>query len=100
MLQHSKETMNRETKKQKFNTDYSRREFIKAGALTVGAAAALTVSGYATAQAVVKPKGLPLSMAGYNFDRTRALIDGSVNSGCRQGIQTEGLLLLWHRAKS
>ena len=82
------ETMNRETKKQKFNSDYSRREFIKAS-LTVGAAAALPVSGYATAQAAVKPKGLPLSMAGYNFDRTRALIDGSVSG--LFAIQTESL---------
>ena len=39
--------MNRGAEKQKRNPDYSRREFIKAGALTVGAAAAISVSGYA-----------------------------------------------------
>jgi len=74
--------MNRDTEKEKLNADYSRREFIKAGALTVGAAA-ISVSGYASAQAAAKARGLPLSMAGYNFDRTRALIDGSVKiEGC------------------
>ena len=74
--------MNRDTEKEKLNADYSRREFIKAGALTVGAAA-ISVSGYASAQAAAKARGLPLSMAGYNFDRTRALIDGSVRiEGC------------------
>jgi len=83
--------MKRETKKQKFDSDYSRREFIKAS-LTVGAAAALPVSGYATAQAAVKPKGLPLSMAGYNFDRTRALIDGSVKiEGCDIHFKESGI---------
>ena len=70
--------MNREVEKQKSNPDYSRRGFLKAGALSIGAAAALSVSRYAPAQAAAKPRGLPLSMAGYNFDRTKALIDGSV----------------------
>jgi hypothetical protein len=44
----------------KVNQDYSRREFIKATALTVGAASALSVCGLAPAQAfvnAVKPDG-------------------------------------------
>ena len=73
-------TMNRDREKKRDDPDYSRREFIKAGALTVGAAAAISMSGHATAQAAVKANGFPLSMDGYNFDRTRALIDGSVNT--------------------
>ena len=40
--------MNRETGKEKVKQDYSRREFIKATALTVGVAGALSVSGLAT----------------------------------------------------
>lgn len=84
--------MNRDTDKEKRNPVYSRREFIKAGAFTVGAAAAMSVSGYAPAQETVKPKGLPLSMAGYNFDRTRALIDGSVKiEGCDIRFKESGI---------
>jgi len=41
--------MNRETGKEKVNQDYSRREFIKATALTVGAAGALSICGLAPA---------------------------------------------------
>ena len=40
--------MNRETGKEKVKQDYSRREFIKATALTVGVAGALSVSGLTT----------------------------------------------------
>jgi 4,5-dihydroxyphthalate decarboxylase len=70
--------MNRETEQKKVILDYSRREFIKASALTVGAAGVLSVCGQAPAQAADKPHGLSLSMAGYRFDRTKALIDGRV----------------------
>jgi len=70
--------MNRETEQEKVKPGYSRREFIKASALTVGAAGVLSVCGQVPAQAAGKPKGLPLSMAGYKFDRTKALIDGRV----------------------
>ena len=62
----------------KSSLDYSRREFIKATAITIGTASALSVSGFTPAQAAEKSKGLPLSMAGYKFDRTEALIDGRV----------------------
>ena len=81
--------MKKTAHKETFNPDYSRREFIKATTLTVGAAAALSVNGYAPAQAAAKARGLPLSMAGYNFDRTRVLIDGSVSG--LFAIQTESL---------
>ena len=70
--------MNEETEQEKVTPGYSRREFIKASALTVGAAGVLPVFGQVPAHAADRPKGLPLSMAGYKFDRTNALIDGRV----------------------
>jgi 4,5-dihydroxyphthalate decarboxylase len=108
-------TVNKETGKEKVNQDYSRREFIKATAITVGAASALSVyrlapvqaaekpkgltlsmAGYvyrlAPVQAAEKPKGLTLSMAGYKFDRTKALIDGHVKiEGCDIQFQESGI---------
>jgi 4,5-dihydroxyphthalate decarboxylase len=84
--------MNRETGTEKVNQDYSRREFIKATALTVGAASALFVFGLPPTQAAGKPKGLSLSMAGYKFDRTKALIDGRVKvEGCDMQFQESGI---------
>ena len=75
--------MDKAAKKEHPRQDFSRREFIKASALTVGAAGVLSVYGQVPAQAADKPKGLPLSMAGYKFDRTKALIDGRVRiEGC------------------
>lgn len=75
--------MNRETGKEKVNQDFSRREFIKTAALTVGAASALSVCGLPPAQAAEKSKGLSLSMAGYQYDRVAALADGRVKvDGC------------------
>jgi len=72
--------------------DFSRREFIKATALTVGAASALSVCGLLPAQAAGKPKGLSLSMAGYKFDRTKALIDGRVKiEGCDMQFEEAGI---------
>jgi hypothetical protein len=71
--------------------DYSRREFIKATALSVGAAGAFSVCGLAPVQAAGKSKGLSLSMAGYNFDRTKALIDGRIKiEGCDIQFQELG----------
>jgi len=71
---------------------FSRREFIKASALTVGVASVLSVSGLASAQTADKPKGLPLSMAGYKFDRTKALIDGRIKiEGCDIKFQESGI---------
>ena len=58
---------------------FSRRDFIKTAAITAGA---FSVSGMAqvlaAGTAAVKAKGQPLLMSGYNFDRTKALIDGRV----------------------
>ncbi len=84
--------MDRETDKETLNQDYSRREFIKAAVLTVGAASALSMYGLAPAQAAGKSKGLSLSMAGYKFDRTRALIDGRVKiEGCNIDFTESGI---------
>jgi 4,5-dihydroxyphthalate decarboxylase len=72
--------------------DYSRREFIKATALSVGAVGAFSVCGLTPVQAAGKSKGLPLSMAGYNFDRTKALIDGRIKiEGCDIQFQEMGI---------
>ncbi len=69
--------------KEKTSQDYSRRNFIKTAALTVGATQALSVLGMDSALAASESKNLSLAMAGYNFDRTRALIDGRVKiEGC------------------
>ena len=59
--------MNEETEHEKLPSGYSRREFIKASALTVGAAGVLSVCGQVPVHAGDKPKGLALSMAGYKF---------------------------------
>jgi 4,5-dihydroxyphthalate decarboxylase len=84
--------MNREPVKQKIKQNCSRREFIKATALTVGAAGVLSVCGLPSAQTAEKPKKLFLSMAGYKFDRTEALIDGRVKiEGCDIQFQESGI---------
>ena len=84
--------MNEETDQEKVTPGYSRREFIRASALTVGAAGVLSVCGLAPAQAADNPKGLPLSMAGYKFDRTKALVDGRVKvEGCNMQFKESGI---------
>ena len=83
--------MDREKEEEILNQDYSRREFIKAAVLTAGAASALSVCRLAPAEAV-KSRGLSLSMAGYKFDRTRALIDGHVKiEGCNIDFTESGI---------
>ena len=83
--------MDREKEKETLNQDCSRREFIKAAVLTVGAASALSVCGLASAEAA-KARELSLSMAGYKFDRTRALIDGHVKiEGCNIDFTESGI---------
>jgi len=83
---------NGETRGKKINQDYSRREFIKTSALIVGVAIALSVCGLAPAQAAEKSKRVSLSMAGYKFDRTKALIDGHVKiEGCDIQFQELGI---------
>jgi len=84
--------MNKETGKEKVNQDYSRREFIKTTAITVGAASIFSVCGLTPVQAAGKSKGLSLSVAGYKFDRTKALIDGRVKiEGCDIQFQESGI---------
>jgi len=84
--------MNKEPGKQKVNQNCSRREFFKTTALTLGAAGALSVCRLSSAQATEKPNRLILSMAGYKFDRTEALIDGRVKiEGCDIQFQTSGI---------
>ena len=75
--------MDKAAEKEQHRRHFSRREFVKASALTVGAAGVSFVGGPVPAQAADKPKGVPLSMARYRFDRTKALIDGRVKvEGC------------------
>ncbi len=47
----------------------SRREFIKKTTMAIGAVGAMSASGGGLARAADKPKGLPLSIAGYKFER-------------------------------
>ena len=84
--------MDQATGKKQFRQDLSRREFIKAAAATLGAVTALSVDGIPPTHAADKGKGLPISMAGYRFDRTRALIDGQVKlAGCDIQFQESGI---------
>ncbi len=84
--------MKNETGKEKLTEDLSRREAIKAAALTLGAASVMSVCGLPAAQAAGKSKGLTLSMAGYRFDRTKALIDGRVKiEGCDLQFREMGI---------
>lgn len=72
--------------------DFSRREFIKATALVTGAVGALGAFSQAPAQATSTSKGLSITMAGYKFDRTEALIDGRVKiEGCNMQFQESGI---------
>ena len=67
--------MSRDKEKIIVDQVFSRRDFIRTAAITAGV---FSASGLATVQAATKTKDLTLLMAGYNFDRTKALIDGSV----------------------
>ena len=70
----------------------SRRSFIKAAALTLGALGVTPSYSPKAAQAAEKPSGLALSLAGYNLDRTRALFDGQVKiDGCDFEIEQQGI---------
>jgi len=84
--------MNRETGEERVNEDYSRREFMKATALTIGAAGTLSACGLTPDRAAGRSEGLTLSMAGYRFDRTKALIDGRVKvEGCDVRFKESGI---------
>jgi 4,5-dihydroxyphthalate decarboxylase len=70
----------------------SRRDFIKTAAMAVGTAGVLAGTGTLPVQAAGKSKKLPLSMAGYNLDRTGALFDGRVKvDGCDFQIEEQGI---------
>ena len=78
--------------KKQLEQNFSRRQFIKASAITFGAATVLSAVGVQPTHAANKSKGLSLSMAGYRFDRTRALIDGDVKiEGCDIQFQESGI---------
>lgn len=78
--------MQRNSNKNMFQEDHSRRDFLKAAAVTIGMSSALNLwkpdSVLASAQSQIRS----LSMAGYNFDRTRALVEGQVKV---EGYQTQ-----------
>jgi 4,5-dihydroxyphthalate decarboxylase len=67
-----------EKEKNKASQDPSRRNFIKTAALTVGATQALSLLGTDSVLAASESKNLALPMAGYAYDRSRALMDGRV----------------------
>ena len=61
------------------NQGTSRRGFIKTAAVAAGAAGALSAcDSAATSRSTAESKGLRIQMAGYDFDRVAALIDGRV----------------------
>ncbi|MFC1580613.1 ABC transporter substrate-binding protein [Thermodesulfobacteriota bacterium] len=71
---------------------YTRREFIRSAALTVGAVGAFTLNGLSSAQGAGKNGSVTLSMAGYRFDRTKALIAGRVKvDGCNVKFKEMGI---------
>ncbi len=68
----------------------SRRDLFKGAAATVGAIAAGAAAGRAIAQSGASP--LPITVAGYQFDRFAALIDGRVPiEGCDATYETQGI---------
>ena len=75
--------MTRKADQEQSSKEFTRRNFMKTAALTVGAAQTLSLFGAGAVLAANKPANLPLVMAGYKFDRTEALIDGRVKvAGC------------------
>ena len=84
--------MTRNTDKREIHQNFSRRDFIKTATIALGTASILAGSGSLPVQAAGKPKKLSLSMAGYNFDRTKALFDGRVKvEGCDIQIEEQGI---------
>ena len=74
----------------------SRREFIKRAAAAAGAAGALSACGNATPgsedSSDERPQGLPITVAGYTYDRLQPLIDGRVKiDGCSLTYQKGGI---------
>jgi len=79
-------------KQAKFNIDCTRRDFIRATALAVGAAGTVSALGIPSVKAAEQSKGLSLTLGGYKSDRVKALIDGRVKiEGCEIQFQEDGI---------
>jgi len=74
----------------------SRRDFIKTAAVAAGAAGALSACGNTSSDpgesSDQQPEGLPITVAGYTYDRLQPLIDGRVKiDGCSLTYQKGGI---------
>ena len=70
----------------------SRRDVLKATALALGTVGVMSASDGGMVQAASNAKGLPLSMAGYKFERVAALVDGKVTvEGAIQKFEMAGI---------
>ena len=70
----------------------SRRDVLKATALALGTVGVMSASDGGMVQAASNAKGLPLSMAGYKFERVAALVDGKVTvKGAIQKFELAGI---------
>jgi len=74
----------------------SRRDFINTAAVAAGAAGALGACGNASPDSNRSPtqhdQGLPITVAGYTYDRLQPLIDGRVEvEGCSLTYQKGGI---------
>jgi len=70
----------------------SRRDFVKTAAVAAGAAGALSACGNASPgseeSSDEQPHGLPITVAGYSYDRVQALLDGRISiEGCSATYQ-------------
>jgi 4,5-dihydroxyphthalate decarboxylase len=87
--------MDQETRNHGNSATLSRRNFIKVTTLAAGAiGVAGTIGAYrpGMAKGVETSNGLPINMAGYNLDRTRALFDRQVKvDGCDFQIEEQGI---------
>ena len=87
--------MDEKTRDRENSTTLSRRNFIKATTLAAGAvgiAGTIGACRLGMAKTGKPSNGLPITMAGYNLDRTRALFDGQVNvDGCDFQIEEQGI---------
>jgi 4,5-dihydroxyphthalate decarboxylase len=78
------------------NKGASRREFLKTAAVAAGAAGALSACGNTSTvseeSSDEQPQGLPITVAGYTYDRLQPLIDGRVEiEGCNLTYQKGGI---------
>jgi 4,5-dihydroxyphthalate decarboxylase len=70
----------------------SRRDVLKATALALGSVGVMGASGGGMAQAAGNAKELPLSMAGYKFERVAALVDAKVTvEGANAKFEVAGI---------